>query len=176
MWDYFTRSRALCWSSELGTQQCCRDNETNLLAKIYSVLVVATPFRHETLAFFGTCSCHRSSITLSRCCCRDVIKIVACPALLIIWLGIVNQCEHEEFKIQICHCLITTAAQQLPALLVVQNSWRFLVTFSQWEPSVLTLQDFHWLRTKVVINSEGCFCADILIFCWSQWEVSVLTL
>ena len=56
MWDYFTRSRALCWSSELGTQQCCRDNETNLLAKIYSVLVVATPFRHETLAFFGTCS------------------------------------------------------------------------------------------------------------------------
>ena len=66
---------------ELGMRQYCRDNETMFSGhKVvcycnFTTFGVATPSRHRDLNIFQFFSGSCGSITLSRCCCREAIKL-----------------------------------------------------------------------------------------------------
>ena len=67
--------------AELGTRQSCRDKVAMFTGQkivdycIMYTFVVATKFRHRGLHIFHGFTCHRISITMSRCRCREAQKL-----------------------------------------------------------------------------------------------------
>ena len=66
--------------AELGTRQHFRDIGTTFSGQKWLFMVLCLHslwqvFKHRGLKIFNTFSCLRSSITLSRCCCREAKKL-----------------------------------------------------------------------------------------------------
>ena len=82
-----------------------RPNNCCLLQYVF-ILCGYTPFRHKGLNIFSFFSCHRSSITLSRCHCREAnqlsraqVRLLPSRRVLVVLPGLVEagpQPEHGQ--------------------------------------------------------------------------------